>query len=110
MLQSLSVALLATILIEYGVLILLRERRRSVLWASVGMNILTNVPLNIYLTLVDGSMLSVAIGEWLVALVEALCYYCVTKRLALSFVYSLLCNAISFFTGLLFQLLADLWL
>ena len=110
MLQSLSVALLATILIEYGVLILLRERRRSVLWASVGMHILTNVPLNLYLIQVDGSVLSVTIGELLVVLVETLCYYCVTKRLALSFVYSLLCNAISFFTGLLFQLLADFWL
>lgn len=97
-------ALVATVLIEYGVLLLLRERRRNVLWASVGINILTNVPLNLYLRYIDGSIMSLTIGELLVVAVEALCYFCLTKRIPLSLIYSTLCNAISFFTGLLFQL------
>jgi len=101
MVLSLLVALLATIVIEYGVLVLLRERRRKVLWASVGVNVLTNVPLNLYLLLVDGSVMTVAIGELLVVAVEALCYYGLMKRLSQAVVYSVLCNAISFFTGLL---------
>ena len=101
MVLSLLVALLATIIIEYVVLVLLLERRRKVLWASVGVNVLTNVPLNLYLTLVDDSVMAVAIGEMLVVAVEALCYYGLMKRLSQAVVYSVLCNAISFFTGVL---------
>ena len=39
--------LVATIVIELLVLRFLGESQRRVLWASVGMNILTNVPLNL---------------------------------------------------------------
>ena len=110
MLQTLALTLTATIIIEYGVLLLLRERRKKVLWASVGINILTNVPLNLYLHYIDDGILALTTGELLVVVVETLCYLCLTKRMGLSFIYSLFCNAISFFTGLLFQLLADFWL
>ena len=104
MVMTLTLALVATVLIEYGVLLFLRERRRKVLWASVCINILTNVPLNLYLRYIDGSIMSLTIGELLVVAIEAMGYFCLTKRIRLSLIYSTLCNAISFFTGLLFQL------
>ena len=44
----LLLALVPTILIELGVLVLLREKSKKVLGASVVINILTNLPLNLY--------------------------------------------------------------
>ena len=45
----LLIALVLTILIELGVLLLLGERQKRVLCSSVVVNVLTNVPLNIIL-------------------------------------------------------------
>ena len=53
MLKMLLVPLVATIVIEWGVLLLLGERRRRVLLASVAINVLTNVPLNLFALCVD---------------------------------------------------------
>jgi len=98
-------ALLSTILIELLVLLQLGERRKNILLASIGINILTNVSLNYYLFFVSYTNTPVIIGELLVVLTEALCYYFFTKNLAQSFIYSLLCNAISFLLGEFFQLI-----
>ena len=98
-------ALLSTILIELLVLLQLGERRKKLLLASIGINILTNVSLNYYLFFVSYTDTTVIIGEALVVLTEALCYYFFTKNLAQSFIYSLLCNAISFLLGEFFQLI-----
>ena len=48
-------ALIPTILIELGVLWLLLERQKKVLLSSIAVNVLTNVPLNIYVLLVGDS-------------------------------------------------------
>lgn len=98
-------ALLSTIFIELLVLLQLGERRKKILLASIGINILTNVSLNYYLFFVSYTDTTVIIGEFLVVLTEALCYYFFTKNLAQSFIYSLLCNAISFLLGEFFQLI-----
>lgn len=98
-------ALLSTIFIELLVLLQLGERRKIILLASIGINILTNVSLNYYLFFVSYTDTTVIIGELLVVLTEALCYYFFTKNLAQSFIYSLLCNAISFLLGEFFQLI-----
>ena len=45
--MQLLVALILTILIEYGVLWMLLERRKKVLLSSIAVNVLTNVPLNL---------------------------------------------------------------
>ena len=100
---KMTIALVATILIEYGVLLLLGERRRRVLWSSVVVNILTNIPLNLFLRHIDGGWTALLVGELLVVAVETLWYYCFVKRLSQAFTYSVLCNAISFLVGLLFQ-------
>ena len=77
---TLSIALVATIIIEYGVLLLLGEQRQRVLLSSVVVNILTNVPLNLYLLFVGNSWTAIAVGEVLVVVVEALWYYWFVQR------------------------------
>ena len=96
--------LVSTIIIELGVLWMLRERRANVLSSSVVVNILTNIPLNIFLFYVNSTWTAVLVGEMLVLFVEALWYRYFVGEWRRSFVYSFLCNAISFLIGLLIQL------
>lgn len=103
MLLLLLVPLLSTILLELGVLWLLKERRRKVLWASVGVNVLTNVPLNLYILLEHCPLSHILVGEVLVVVVEAVWYLLFTRSLRQACIYSLLCNAVSYFVGLLVQ-------
>ena len=95
-------ALLATILIEVAVLVLLGERRQKVVWASVVINIITNVPLNIVLLHVEQTAVAIAIGEAVVVVIELLWYYLFVRNIRQAAVYSILCNAISFLIGLIF--------
>ena len=95
-------ALLATILIEVAVLVLLGERRQKVVWASVAINIITNVPLNIVLQHVEQTAVAIAIGEAVVVVIELLWYYLFVRNIRQAAVYSVLCNAISFLIGLIF--------
>ena len=101
----LLLALLPTVLIELGVLLLLREKRKKVLWSLVIINVFTNVPLNLYVTFVDESFTTILLAELLIILIEAAWYWLFVRRLSQALIYSTLCNAISFLTGLLFILL-----
>lgn len=105
MLKMLLVPLVATIVIELGVLLFLGERRRRVLIGTVVMNVLTNVPLNLFALYAVAGWNTVIIGEALVVLIEALCYIKLLGEWQKAWVYSLLCNAISFLTGELFVLM-----
>lgn len=105
MLKMLLVPLVATIVIELGVLLFLGERRRRVLIGSVVMNVLTNVPLNLFALYAVAGWNTVIVGEALVVLIEALCYKKLLGEWQKAWVYSLLCNAISFLTGELFVLM-----
>ena len=100
--------LLATIIIDIAVLLLLGEKRRKVLLASVVINVVTNVPLNIIAQYVGLSTVGVIIGELIVVVVEALWYYLFVKKASQAMVYSLLCNAISFLIGLICTTLPDI--
>lgn len=101
----LLLTLVPTILIELGALLLLREKRKKVLWSSVVINVFTNVPLNLYITFVDVSFTTILLAELLIILIEAAWYWLFVRRLSQAFIYSTLCNAISFLAGLLFVLL-----
>ena len=102
MVMSLVWPLVATIVIEFGVLLLLGETRRCVLLSSVVVNVLTNVPLNITLQFVDGGWTTLWVGEALVVAVEAVWYWLFVREVQRALVYSVLCNAISLLLGLLF--------
>lgn len=99
--MSLLLPLILTIAIEACVLYALRERRKQVYWALVVMNVMTNVPLNLYVQHVSYSLTVIVIGELLVILTEALCYRIVTRNWRQSLTYSALCNAVSYFMGAL---------
>mgnify|MGYP006873019760 CR=1 FL=1 len=101
----LLIALLLTILIELGVLLLMGERQKRVLWSSVVVNVLTNVPLNLSLFYLEADDKTVIVGEIVVVVVEALWYYAFLQKLKKALVYSVLCNAVSFLSGLLLLLL-----
>ncbi len=95
--------LILTILIELGVLyLLLGEKRKKVLWASVIVNCLTNVPLNFILHSNNWyGTKEILIGELIVLIVETLWYFIFVRKWSEAFVYAFLCNAISFLIGLL---------
>lgn len=102
--------LVLTILIELGVLVLLLgERRKKILGASVIVNCITNVPLNIFLIFVSYGWTEIAIGEITVLIVETLWYYIFTKEWTRSAAYSFFCNAISFLSGLFIFYMQLLW-
>lgn len=108
LLQILLLALVPTIAIELGVLLFVRERRRKVLLASVVMNVLTNVPLNFLLICLDGGDFTVLMAEAVVIVLETLGYMLVVRQWKQSFIYSFLCNSISFLSGLLVYMLYDI--
>ena len=99
-------ALLPTIIIELAVLRFLRERRKKVLLGSVVMNILTNIPLNILAYYILQDLLLLLIFEVVVIIFEALGYAILIRQWKQVFIYSFLCNSISFLTGLLVYLLS----
>ena len=98
---QLVIAITLTVLSELGVLWLLMERRGKVLALSVVINVLTNVPLNLYVMHVGYSTKVILTGELLVFIVEALWYLIFIRDIKKAVVYSFLCNAVSFLSGLL---------
>lgn len=105
MVLTLLSTLIPTILIELGVLWLLLERRRRVLLSSIVVNVLTNVPLNIYFYYHQSTWAALLIGELLVLVVETVWYYWFVRNIKVAIIYAFLCNAISFLLGLLVQLI-----
>jgi len=105
MLLKLLYTLIPTIIIELGVLLLLLEKRKKVLISSVFVNILTNIPLNLYVRCVNNGWTEIVVGEILVVIIEMVWYFFFIKEWKKAFVYSLLCNTISFLIGLFFQLI-----
>lgn len=106
MVRLLLMPLVATIVIEWGVLLFLGERSRRVLLASIVMNVLTNVPLNLFAFYVEFHTWNALIAaEALVVLIEAICYKWLLGNWQQAWIYSLLCNAISFLVGELFVLI-----
>ena len=101
---QLALTCIATIVIELGVLLLLGEKRKRVLWSSIAINILTNIPLNLFLILITGGVTAIFVGELVVFVIETLWYYYFVKDIKQAAIYSALCNAISFLLGLLVQL------
>ncbi len=92
-------ALLLTIVVEGAVLLLLGEKRCKVFIASVVINIITNVPLNLVIQHTGMNLTAVVVGETAVVIIEAIWYYLFVRRASQAAVYSLLCNAVSFLTG-----------
>lgn len=104
----LMLTLVPTVVIELVVLWCLRERRADVLWSSVVANVLTNVPLHVFIIFVSDSLWAMVVGEVLVVLVETAWYRYFAGPWRQAFIYSFLCNSISCVAGMLMQLVAQL--
>lgn len=102
-LLRLTYAFVLTILIEGGVLWGLYEKRKDIIRFSVLLNILTNIPLNLLNIYCSFGIRQMLIAEICIVLIEACGYFLLLKDVRKSFVYSLLCNAMSFFLGVLLE-------
>ncbi|MCR4922119.1 MAG: hypothetical protein K5945_10525 [Bacteroidaceae bacterium] len=105
-----AIAIILTVVIEYGMLRLMGECRRRVLRSSIVINIITNLTLNITLLMfvqydTMSQIRAELIGEAAVVAVEALWYAFILRDIRQAGVYSLLCNAVSYLGGMLLQLL-----
>lgn len=101
-------ALIATIVIEVAVLLAIGEQRWQVLGMSLVMNVLTNLPLNIFLLshpTLHTSLSAQILLECGVVAVESLLYLLVLHNGRKAFCYAMLCNAISYLIGLLYTYL-----
>lgn len=97
--------LVATIGIELLVLLVLRERRWTVLAASVVMNVMTNVPLNLAASrqsALQTSLPAQLAAEAVVVAVETVLFRIATGRWSTAAKYALLCNAVSYLCGACF--------
>lgn len=96
--------LMATILLESFLLLCIHERKWQVLATSVGLNILTNVPLNAFvITYKVTSPFFIICMECIVVAVEFIGYWFVLHDRLKAFKYSFLCNSFSALVGFLFQ-------
>ena len=98
--------LVATVILELLVLYGLSERRWQVLAMSVVMNVLTNVPLNLFVAhapICYTSLPWILAFECLVVVVESLLFYLVTRDIRKAVTYGILCNVVSYLAGVLFQ-------
>ena len=94
-------ALLLTIIIEWIVLRIMGENCKKILLYSMLINAATNLPLNIFVA--RAALSTQLTAELLIVLIEALLYCIVIKDIRKSFIYSTLCNATSFLTGILIE-------
>ena len=101
---GMATALILTIAIEMGMLMLMGEKRRKVLLTSVWMNAATNIALNMYITFVRCIVWEVIAAEVIIIIIEAAGYYLVTKDKKKSITYSTLCNGVSCFAGVIMSI------
>ena len=102
---SIPLCLVLTIIIEFGVLWLIKVRDNR-LWGSILINIVTNLSLNIFLTQVvkkmpnsDTFYIWILIGlEIVVVLLEGLLYQ-IFKKDSKNYLYSLIANGVSAILG-----------
>lgn len=101
--QALLVPLMGTILLESLLLFCIRERRWQVLAVSVLLNILTNVPLNLFVMAYEVASPLHLIGlECMVVAVEFIGYWLVLHDCRRALKYSVLCNFFSALVGIFF--------
>lgn len=93
--------LFVTIIIEELVLLLFRTKKANIYLGCLGMNILTNLSLNIYLQFAANYYQSLTILEIVVFVVEGLLYLCLTKNVQKAFVLSAICNIASYLIGMI---------
>ncbi len=105
MLTSLSLSLLLTLAIELGFALLWGLRRRDLLLCAL-VNILTN-PVVVLMYLLIRRPCAVAVWEGLAVAIEGWHYRRYGRQIRRPCLFSLLCNVLSFFLGLVINQLMD---
>lgn len=108
MVLPLLYALVATIIVEALVLLALGERRWTVFGASVAMNVLTNVPLNLVVRHVPALHTSIVAQialEVVVLIIETALFWLVVRNRRTALTYAFACNVTSYLCGVAFSLI-----
>ncbi|MDE7385280.1 MAG: hypothetical protein K2M84_05935 [Anaeroplasmataceae bacterium] len=111
--RYLAIPLILTLLIETLVLVILKERRKKVYILSIGMNVITNVSLNLigYYSNIEELWLyffMVILLEAIIWFIEGIGYYIGIKEKRKATLYTLTCNGMSFFLGTIIQVVLNL--
>ena len=104
------VALILTVILECLALIILKERDKLFYLYWIGVTSFTNISANLFLAYAfhGGELeywLTVAVIEIIVFVVEFVLGLVYTNNKKKSLVYSAVCNSISFFIGLIIQII-----
>lgn len=108
MVLPLLYALVATIIVEALVLLAFGERRWTVFGASVAMNVLTNVPLNLVVRHVPALHTSIVAQialEVVVLIIETALFWLVVRNRRTALTYAFACNVTSYLCGVAFSLI-----
>ena len=110
--RYLAVPLALTLIIEALVLFLLKERRKRADILSIGMNVITNISLNligyfIYIEQLWLYAIMIILLEVIIWILEGLGYYAGIKDKKKAILYTLACNGMSFFLGTILQVLLN---
>lgn len=101
--DNIIIPLIVTILSELLIVILFRFKRLNIYITVLGINIFTNLSLNLILRYIsyDYYYIVLYLLEIFIFIIEGLVYYFITKDFRKSMMLSLLCNMFSYFLGLL---------
>lgn len=115
MLPTILFCFILTVIIEFIALWFIGERKKGILSYSILINLITNVPLNIFLYFYNYKSelmywLIVLLLELLIFFIEAILYKIVIKNTKKSFMYSFICNSYSFLIGLLILVLKTIFM
>lgn len=102
------IPLLLTIVIEDLILFILKEKRKKVYLASILINIITNLSLNLFISNIIFSSINhyfliIIPLELFIWILEGISYFLLIKDIKKSISYTLFCNSASFIIGLCIQ-------
>ncbi|MCM1131413.1 MAG: hypothetical protein NC310_04540 [Roseburia sp.] len=100
--RYLAIPLVLTLIIETLVLYFLKERRKRVFLLLIGMNVITNISLNLIGYYVEIEQLwvyviMIIILEAIIWIIEGIGYFIEIKDKRKAILYTLACNGMSFF-------------
>ncbi|MDE5565452.1 MAG: hypothetical protein K2I77_00550 [Anaeroplasmataceae bacterium] len=111
--KSLLEPLILTVLIEWIILIILKEKRKLIFLVSFLLNIITNISLNICLLKINFAdiyiyFLCLILSEIAIFIIEGFGYFIFLKEKKKSIFYSLWCNGTSFIVGLVLGIIISI--
>lgn len=107
---SIIVSFLLTCIIEFIALIIIKERDKKILNYSVIVNLITNIPLNLFIlnfsfkNIVQYFIIVISL-EIVIIIIEWLLYYLLLKNIKKSLKYAIILNITSYIMGLIISII-----